>query len=408
MFLGDDIIKFRFHIIIVISLLFLISCSYNKEEVNINTKKIIEVKEDKILNKIMDMTLEEKIGQLFIVGFDGSDSLSEKDISLIKDYKVGGLIFFSKNITSGNGTINLINKIKEINSDGIPLFLSLDQEGGLVTRLPKEIIKFEKASELGDKNDEDYTYIISKVMGEVIHSLGFNMNYAPVVDIYTNKNNTVLKSRSFSSDRDIVSRLAIKTMEGLRDSGIISVAKHYPGHGDTNEDSHYELPILEHTYERIMDMELVPFKQIINKGIDSIMVSHLLYKNIDPDNIATFSRKFLYDILRKELKFTGIVITDDMIMKGLTNTMKISEASVKVLNAGGDILLIGSGYEDIVESIELIKRSVLEGLISEVEIDRKVYNILRIKEKYNINNEKVESVDINLINNKIKNTINNN
>ena len=352
------------------------------------------------------MSLEEKIGQLFIVGFDGKESLTNNDISLIKDYKVGGLIFFSKNILTSNSTIKLINSIKDINNEGIPLFLSLDQEGGLVTRLPNEINKFEKASEIGRKNDPIYTYNVSKLMGKVINSLGFNMNFAPVLDIYTNENNTVLKSRAFSSDKNIVANMAIKTMEGFEDSGVISVGKHFPGHGDTKEDSHYELPVLEHSYERIMDVELFPFKEVINNGIDCIMVSHLLFKNIDSNNIATLSRKILYDILRKELKFRGLVITDDMIMKGLTNSNNMAEASVKALNAGVDIILIGSGYDNIVSCIEYVKNSVLNGMIKEVNIDRKVYSILKLKEKYKLNNQKSGVIDVSTINKEIKELIN--
>lgn len=364
--------------------------------------KSFEVKEDKILNKVMEMSLDEKVGQLFISGFESSESLNEKDKSLIENYKIGGLIFFSKNIETANKTINLINEIKDTNSGNIPLFLSLDQEGGIVTRLPKEIIKFEKASDIGNENNEEYAYNSARLMGKIINNLGFNMNFAPVVDIYTNINNTVVKSRAFSSDKNIVANLAIKTMEGLKDSNIISVAKHYPGHGDTNEDSHYELPVLEYTYDEIKERELYPFKKIINKGIDAIMVSHLLYKNIDADNIATLSKTFLQDILRKELRFKGLVITDDMIMKGLTDTMSIPEASLKALKSGVDIILIGSGYDNLVESMDLIKKSVLNGDISQRELDRKVYAILSTKEKYKLNNEKIEEVDVNLFNEEIK------
>ena len=164
------------------------SCLYEKNQADEKVTKVSEIKEDEILNKVMNMSLDEKIGQLFIVGFDGNTSLSEKDISLIKDFKVGGLIFFRRNITTANQTVNLINKIKIINSENgnVPLFLSLDQEGGLVTRLPEEIIKFHKASVIGEKNDEEYAYDIAKLMGSIIYSIGFNMNFAPVLDIYTN------------------------------------------------------------------------------------------------------------------------------------------------------------------------------------------------------------------------------
>ena len=386
------------------------SCLYEKNQADEKVTKVSEIKEDEILNKVMNMSLDEKIGQLFIVGFDGNTSLSEKDISLIKDFKVGGLIFFRRNITTANQTVDLINKIKTINSENgnVPLFLSLDQEGGLVTRLPEEIIKFHKASVIGEKNDEEYAYDIAKLMGSIIYSIGFNMNFAPVLDIYTNPNNEVIGSRAFSSDKEIVSKLGVVTIKGFKDSNIIAVGKHYPGHGDTSEDSHYELPILEHDYGRVRNIELYPFEQAINNGLDAVLVSHLLYEKIDSENIATLSKIFLYEILRKELGFRGIVITDDMIMKGLTDTESISEASLKALKAGVDILLIGSGYENISNSIQRIKQAVSDGEIDEFEIDRKVYNILRVKRDYMINNNEISEVNVIDINSKIKEILNKN
>lgn len=388
------------------------SCSFNQNEQVVETRdvEVRETREDEILNQVMGMTLDEKIGQLFIGGIDGNTLLTQNDISLIRDLKIGGLIFFGRNISTANQTINLINQIKTINKDNgnIPLFLSLDQEGGLVTRLPKEINKFPKANQVGAVNDENYAYQIGKLMGEIVSSLGFNMNFAPVLDVYTNPQNTVIGSRSFSSDKEIVAKLGVAMMKGLKDSGIIAVGKHYPGHGDTYEDSHEELPVLQHNYERLMDVELYPFKIAIENGMDSLLVSHLFYPQIDSENIATLSRIFLFEILRKELGFRGIVITDDMIMKGLTDTNSIPEASLKALKAGVDILLIGSGYENISSSIGRIKQAVLDGEIQEFEIDRKVYNILRIKKQYGVNNEIVKSVDVFEINNKINELLNKN
>ena len=202
--------------------------------------------------------------------------------------------------------------------------------------------------------------------------------------------------------------MGVATIKGFKDSNIIAVGKHYPGHGDTSEDSHYELPVLEHDYERVRNIELYPFEQAINNGLDAVLVSHLLYEKIDSENIATLSKIFLYEILRKELGFRGIVITDDMIMKGLTDTESISEASLKALKAGVDILLIGSGYENISNSIQRIKQAVFDGEIDEFEIDRKVYNILRVKRDYMINNNEISEVNVIDINSKIKEILNKN
>lgn len=389
--------------VVFLTLFTLNSCSYEygKEETSVS-KEISEP--DEIFEKINAMSLEEKIGQLFIVGFDGESYLTQEDISLIKNYKVSGFIFFGRNIKTSDQVVKLINEIKSVNDAecNVPMFLSLDQEGGTVTRLPDEIIKFNRARDIGKLNDENYAYDVAKLMGEIIHSLGFNMNFAPVLDVYTNPENTVIGSRAFSSDKQAVAKLGVATMNGFKDSGIIAVGKHYPGHGDTKEDSHYELPVLDHDYERVMDIELYPFRVAIENGIDSILVSHLFYKNIDPENIVTLSNIFLYDILRKDLKFRGIVITDDMIMNGLTNNNSIPEACLKALKAGVNILLIGSGYQNIVDSINYIKQSVLSGEIQEFEIDRKLYNILRIKQKYDVNNDSISKIDVNEFNDRIR------
>ena len=398
----------RVLILVFLGLFTLGSCSYyyKKDETYISVK----VSEpDEILERINAMSLDEKIGQLFIVGFDGGSYLTQEDISLIRDYKVSGFIFFRRNIQTSDQVVKLINEIKSVNNAEctVPMFLSLDQEGGTVTRLPDEIIKFNRAHDIGKLNDENYAYDVAKLMGEIIHSLGFNMNFAPVLDVYTNSENMVIGSRSFSSDKEVVAKLGIATMNGLKDNDIIAVGKHYPGHGDTKEDSHYELPVLDHDYERVKGVEIYPFKMAIENGIDSILVSHLFYKNIDPENIVTLSKVFLYDILRKDLKFRGLVITDDMIMKGLTNHISIPEACFEAFKAGVDVLLIGSGYQNIVESINYIKQSVLNG-IQEFEIDRKLYNILRIKQKYNVNNDSVSRINVNEFNDKIRSLIDKN
>ncbi len=399
----------RVLILVFLGLFTLGSCSYDykKDETYISVK----VSEpDEILERINAMSLDEKIGQLFIVGFDGGSYLTQEDISLIRDYKVSGFIFFRRNIQTSDQVVKLINEIKSVNNAEctVPMFLSLDQEGGTVTRLPDEIIKFNRAHDIGKLNDENYAYDVAKLMGEIIHSLGFNMNFAPVLDVYTNSENMVIGSRSFSSDKEVVAKLGIATMNGLKDNDIIAVGKHYPGHGDTKEDSHYELPVLDHDYERVKGVEIYPFKMAIENGIDSILVSHLFYKNIDPENIVTLSKVFLYDILRKDLKFRGLVITDDMIMKGLTNHISIPEACFEAFKAGVDVLLIGSGYQNIVESINYIKQSVLNGKIQEFEIDRKLYNILRIKQKYNVNNDSVSRINVNEFNDKIRSLIDKN
>ncbi len=393
----------KFVILVFVSFVVVITCI--KKENIIDASIYKDNYKDEILEKVKEMSLDEKVGQLFVGGIEGM-TLSERDISLIDKYKLSGIIFFGYNIGSSNEVVDLTNQIKDLNKDNIPMFLSIDQEGGIVTRLPKEINKFLSARDLGRINDPNFTYRVNKLMGDIISKLGFNMDFAPVLDVYTNSENTVIGSRAYSSDKDIVSSHGIEAMRGLSYSNVIPVGKHYPGHGDTREDSHYELPIVSHNYDRIMDVELYPFKEAIDEGIDLILVSHLLYEKIDSENIATFSSILLNDILRKELGFKGLVITDDMIMKGLTSISSIEDGCVKALNAGVDLLLIGSQYENIVKSIERVKIAIINGEIDQFLIDKKVYNILKIKQKYNLNNDKLPYVDVNEINISINDLLN--
>lgn len=355
----------------------------NDEKENINgTDEIMREEKEPIDDKINSMTLDEKIGQMIITGFNGSEYNDDMD-RLINEYKVGGVILFARNIEDSNQMIELTRALQE-NNNNIPLFISIDEEGGRVSRLPDDIEKFPSAFTIGLINNQQTAYENGKEIGYTLKRLGINLDYAPVLDIYSNENNTVIGDRAFSKEESIVSTMGIATMEGIEDADIIPVVKHFPGHGDTEVDSHYGLPIVYKTLEELRNFEFIPFVKAIESGCDVIMVSHIILNEVDSSNPASLSKIVISDLLRKDLEFDKVVITDDMSMGAITSIMSIEEACIKSIEAGCDILLLGNAYEEIEQVINSIKLKLYNGEISEEQINKSVKRILELKKKYNM------------------------
>lgn len=355
----------------------------NDEKENINgTDEIMREEKEPIDYKINSMTLDEKIGQMIITGFNGSEYNDDMD-RLINEYKVGGVILFARNIEDSNQMIDLTRALQE-NNNNLPLFISIDEEGGRVSRLPDDVEKFPSAFTIGLINDQQTAYENGKEIGYTLKRLGINLDYAPVLDIYSNENNTVIGDRAFSTEESIVSTMGIATMEGIEDSDIIPVVKHFPGHGDTEVDSHYGLPIVYKTLEELRNFEFIPFVKAIESGCDVIMVSHIILNEVDSINPASLSKIVISDLLRKDMGFDKVVITDDMSMGAITSIMSIEEACIKSIEAGCDILLLGNAYEEIEQVINSIKLKLYNGEISEEQINKSVKRILELKKKYNM------------------------
>ena len=355
----------------------------NDEKENINgTDEIMREEKEPIDDKINSMTLDEKIGQMIITGFNGSEYNDDMD-RLINEYKVGGVILFARNIEDSNQMIDLTRALQE-NNNNLPLFISIDEEGGRVSRLPDDVEKFPSAFTIGLINDQQTAYENGKEIGYTLKRLGINLDYAPVLDIYSNENNTVIGDRAFSTEESIVSTMGIATMEGIEDSDIIPVVKHFPGHGDTEVDSHYGLPIVYKTLEELRNFEFIPFVKAIESGCDVIMVSHIILNEVDSSNPSSLSKIVISDLLRKDLEFDKVVITDDMSMGAITSIMSIEEACIKSIEAGCDILLLGNAYEEIEQVINSIKLKLYNGEISEEQINKSVKRILELKKKYNM------------------------
>lgn len=358
---------------------------------------------DKIQAAIAGMTLEEKVGQLVIAGLEGY-SPDENTGQLIDKYNVGGFILFKKNIQSSHQLSALLNSLKEANGKkgGIPLFLSVDEEGGRVSRLPQEFIKFPSNKIIGNKKDKDICYRIGGVLGEELKAFGFNMDFAPVLDINSNPQNPVIGDRSFGKTPELVSGLGLETMKGIQSENVISVVKHFPGHGDTSVDSHVGLPKVNHTMDRLQSFELLPFKNAIDNGADAVMVAHILLPRLDAGSPASFSKAIITDLLRNTMKFQGVVITDDFTMGAVTENFDMGESAVKSIQAGGDIVLVCHGYENQERVLTALLEAARTGKISGGRLDESVYRILKLKEKYALGDLPSGPVEPEHINQQIK------
>lgn len=354
---------------------------------------------DLIKQQVDRMTLDEKIGQMVLVGIEGYQ-LNENTKSLIQKHRVGGVILYKQNIKNAEQLLSLINSLKQTNEQYIPLFISVDEEGGRVSRMPEEIKKLPAARAIGDKNDIQLAYDMGATVAELIKAFGFNMNFAPVLDINSNPKNPVIGDRAFATEPEKVSRIGIAVMKGIQSGNVIPVVKHFPGHGDTSVDSHIGLPVVQNDIERLKNFELIPFKEAIENDAEVVMIAHILLPEIDEESPATLSKKLITDILKNELGFKGLVITDDMTMGAILENYEIGEAAIKSLAAGADIILVAHEYEKQIQVLEAMKKAVEDNIIPESRIDESVYRIIKLKEKYNLKNQPIDNVKVEIINKK--------
>jgi beta-N-acetylhexosaminidase len=335
-----------------------------------------------ILKMLQEMTLEEKIGQMVFVGFEGP-GVDDHVESMIREHQIGGLILFERNIEDEDQLTSLTAGLKAVNKDNrLPLFIAVDEEGGRISRLPKGSPRFPSGKALGERGDPDYSFTVGQEIGTALAAFGFNMNFAPVLDIFSNPQNEVIGDRSFGDNPEIVSKLGTAMMRGLQSKNIIPVVKHFPGHGDTRMDSHIDLPVVEHGRERLDGFEFVPFKEAIDSGAEAIMTAHIMYPELDPEKPATMSGKILTDILRHDLGFKGLIITDDLEMGAITKDYAVDEAAKEAVLAGADVLLIchSSDYQEQV--LSRLIAAVQNGELTMERIDESVARIIRLKQKY--------------------------
>ena len=340
--------------------------------------------------------LKASIGQMLIVGFRGTEiTQGTKIVNDIKNLNLGGIILFDYDQPSKSYQRNIKNpeQLERLTTDlqnitTTPLLISVDAEGGMVNRLKESygFIKVPSAADLGKGTIENTKKVAFNLANE-LNALGINTNFAPVVDVNVNPQNPVIGAldRSFSSDPEKVTDYAKAFILAQKAENIINVIKHFPGHGSSKSDSHKGLVDITNTYQ---EEELIPFKELINQGVvDVVMTAHIMNRNIDPDYPATLSTKFLEDILRDELNFKGVIVSDDMQMKAITDNFGFGDSIIRAINAGCDMLIFSNNIDtydpDIAQkAVDIIYNAVLDGRIDKDRIIEATNRIKNLKNKY--------------------------
>lgn len=346
---------------------------------------------------LSSMTLEEKIFQLFMVtpealtGFDEVYMAGEATKDAVWERPAGGIVYFSQNLKDEDQTREMLSKTAQYGEErsGLPPFLAVDEEGGQVARISgKEgfsLAAFPDMSKIGASNDKAKAFEVGDTIGKYLADLGFDVDFAPVADVLTNQDNTVVVRRSFGSDAELVSRMVSEEVKGLKRHGVSPVLKHFPGHGGTAEDSHETKPVLHRTLEELSETEFLPFAAGIKSGADFVMAGHISVPEIDGDGRpAVFSKTLLTDVLRKQLGFEGIIITDAMNMGAVTTEYDSGEAAVSALLAGVDMILMP---EDFDTAVQAVKGAVENGTLTEKRIEESVLRILTLKAEKNMERE---------------------
>ena len=354
-----------------------------EEDMSVNTGEIKTVKE-----RLAEMTLEEKVYQMFIVtpealtGYDVVNASTEITKGWLEKYPVGGLVYFADNIMTREQTEDMLKNTtaSAMELQGMPMFLCVDEEGGRVVRVAgNDKMGVTNVGPMKDIKDKDEANKAGTTVGTYLKELGFTVNMAPVADVLTNDKNTVIGDRSFGSDAAIVDEYADSYSDGLHSQGILSVYKHFPGHGATEGDTHEGYAYTNKTYEELKETELVPFANAQNNKIDMVMVAHIAVPNITGDNTpCTLSYKMVTEVLRNDLGYDGLIITDAMNMGAITKNYSSKDATVKAIQAGVDIILMP---QDFSEAVAGVLEAVENGEITEERINESVLRIIEKKYK---------------------------
>ena len=326
--------------------------------------------------------MEKLIGQQLIIGLSG-ESLTDEEAGFIVKNNISGVILFDRNLKSVEQIYQLINEVQGLRHKMIkplPLFVSVDMEGGRVHRLKSPFTFWPPVKNLGEIGSSSVAFQFAHRMGQELKAVGFNLNYAPCVDILTNQENEVIGDRSLSSESGVVSKLAGALVRGYVKSGVLCCVKHFPGHGATSVDSHHRLPVDQRSLKDIeSDGDISPYKKAFQSRVDLLMTAHIHYPNIDPRFPVTLSPFFIKEFLRGVLGFRGLVITDDLNMKAVSENFDQDETPVLALKAGANILLYCDEFSAPVRAVENLKKAVKDGLIETNLIRKNLEMIQHLK-----------------------------
>ena len=379
----------RFLCLVLMSLLVLSGCQKDNKEVEKEEKKeqTIEGRTEEIMK---EMTLEEKVCQLFIVlpeslvdGVDCVVAAGDATKEAINQSPVGGIIYLGNNLQSEEQVKEMLKNVKNYSIEriGVQPFLCVDEEGGIVSRLSNtgnfDVPKIENMVEIGNRQDFARAKEIGKIIGGYLHEFGFNVDFAPVADVYSNPENEVVKERSFGTDSDLVSKMSLEVMKGLQEEKVNAVYKHFPGHGATAGDTHEGYAYTDKTLEELKQCELIPFIKGIEEQVPFIMVGHISLPQMIGDHTpASLSKEIITDLLREEMGYEGLIVTDAMNMGAVVQQYSSGEAAVKTLQAGSDLVLMPENFE---EAYKGVLDAVNKGELTEERINDSLKRILKVK-----------------------------
>lgn len=321
------------------------------------------------------------IGQLAIVGFDGHD-IPEDVQRLAREFDLGGVIYFARNVDAPEQVAEMSRQAQGLAQE-LPLWVSVDQEGGRVARLKRPFTEWPPMMTLGRANDERLAERFAGALAAELKAVGVSLDYAPVLDVHTNSRNPVIGDRALAERAEDVARLGAAIVRTLQAEGIAACGKHFPGHGDTSTDSHHELPLVEHSPDRLERIELVPFKAAIEAGVASIMTAHILVPALDAHRPATLSPDIVDGLLKTRLGYTGLVLSDDLEMKAISGRYGHSDATVQAIAAGCDaVLMCAPNAEQQAAAFEALIHAVESGRIGVKRIEDALARHRRVKERF--------------------------
>ncbi|MEN0059838.1 MAG: beta-N-acetylhexosaminidase [Bdellovibrio sp.] len=321
------------------------------------------------------------IGQHFFIGISGH-ALTKEEKDFIVENNIGGVCLFGRNIAEPKQVHDLcseIQSLRHLQKDKAPLFISIDMEGGRVHRLKPPFTVWPALKKLGDLDAPTASFHFANRMGQEMKAVGINLDFAPCVDVLTNEKNTVIGDRSISSDPNMVAKHASALVRGYIKAEIITCVKHFPGHGNTFIDSHEDLPKEDISLQELEERELVPFKKTFKSRVDMVMTSHILFPQIDPQWPATLSEIFIQKIIRDELRYRGLIVTDDLGMKAMTKHYGLAEVPVRALQAGVDLLLYCNDFDVPPQALEAVLEATAQGTLTAERLQESHQRILEFK-----------------------------
>ncbi|ANE46950.1 glycoside hydrolase [Paenibacillus swuensis] len=331
--------------------------------------------------KVSALTLEEKVGQLFMVGFQGT-KVTDEVRTMLEKYHVGGIIYFRRNVGELEEIAALSSDLQRIGGKELPLLIAIDQEGGMVSRIDREVTLIPGAMALGAARDADAVYETARISGRELRELGINMNFAPSVDVNNNPLNPVIGIRSYGEEPELVGELGAAASAGYQEAGVAATLKHFPGHGDTDVDSHLGLGLVPHDADRLEAVELLPFVRCMEAGVDAVMTAHVVFPAYEPNGVpATLSHSVITELLRNKLGYDGVIVTDCLEMHAISKEYGIPQGAVMAVEAGADLVLVSHTFAEQAAAVEAVTAAVRAGRISEARIDASVGRVLALKAK---------------------------